>query len=437
MVRLFLDGTVLGHESVRPLRYLRDMGKGRHILPPDLESIPPGMFLAAILDSVDRGQLSGHDKVRLLKARERMVAHLQAQSLADAVEVGRSASAEETDRLEDCAEFASVEIAAALNLTRRAAESRLDLAERLRARLPAVWQLLHDGSIDLTRARTLVYATDHLTSDDARDVVDRVLKDAPRLTGGQLRARIQRICLEVDSESARRKTEKTIEGRRVYPEMTVDGAVNILGLDLPPKEATSASNRVDSLAQRLKRSGDPRTIDQIRADVFLDLLNGRSPETPDGRGITDMVCDLETLAGLADRAAELPGVGYIVADVARQVFAETPDNEHRFTVIDNTGQVVASGITRRRPTVAQRRRVQSRHRTCVFIGCRRPAIECDIDHTKAHSEGGPTTDCNLAPLCRFHHRAKHEAPWQLKRLDIGFHWTSPLGHAYVTSGRSP
>ena len=413
------------------------MGEERHVLPPNLESIPPGVFLAAILDSVDRRLLTGHDVVRLMKARERMVAHFQAESLADAVVVGRSASADGTDFLEESAEFASLEIAAALHLTRRAAESKLDLAERLRDRLPTVWKLLHDGSIDLSRARAIVHSTDHLSPDDAREVVDRVVAVAHRLTTGQIRARIQRLAMEVDSEDARRRTEKAVIDRRFIPEMTVDGTLHLMGLDLPPDEATSASNRIDLLAQRIKRDGDPRTLDQIRADVFLDLLNGRSPETPDGRGITDMVCDLETLAGLADRAAELPGVGYIAADVARRVFAGTPGNEHRFTVVDDAGQVVASGLVRRRPSVQQRRRIEARNRTCVFVGCRRPSIKCDIDHTKAHSEGGPTTDCNLAPLCRFHHRAKHEAPWQLKRLDLKFRWTSPLGHTYVTSGRSP
>ena len=67
-----------------------------------------------------------------------------------------------------------------------------------------------------------------------------------------------------------------------------------------------------------------------------------------------------------------------------------------------------------------------------------PSIECDIDHTVAVIDGGPTTDCNLAPLCRHHHRAKHEAHWKPRRLPNGDHqFTSPLGHTYTTSGRGP
>ena len=74
----------------------------------------------------------------------------------------------------------------------------------------------------------------------------------------------------------------------------------------------------------------------------------------------------------------------------------------------------------------------------MFPGCRMPANDCDIDHRTAWSEHGPTQVNNLAPLCRHDHRLKHEHGWKLERLDNGDHlWTSPLGHTYTTSGRSP
>jgi hypothetical protein len=69
-----------------------------------------------------------------------------------------------------------------------------------------------------------------------------------------------------------------------------------------------------------------------------------------------------------------------------------------------SGQVAHTGITQRRPTVAQRRHVQARNPTCVFPGCRMPSRNCDVDHTVAVIDGGPTTTCNLAPLCRHHQR---------------------------------
>ncbi|MET0831814.1 MAG: HNH endonuclease signature motif containing protein, partial [Acidimicrobiia bacterium] len=75
---------------------------------------------------------------------------------------------------------------------------------------------------------------------------------------------------------------------------------------------------------------------------------------------------------------------------------------------------------------------------CVFPGCRRPARSSELDHTTRYAEGGPTLEGNLAPLCTFHHRAKDEGGWRYRRRPNGdHHWTSPHGHTYVTSGRSP
>jgi hypothetical protein len=63
---------------------------GRHVLP-DLSSIPPCPFLAVLLEHFDRKRSNGFDIVRLLLARERQLAHIQAGSMADAVETAYSA----------------------------------------------------------------------------------------------------------------------------------------------------------------------------------------------------------------------------------------------------------------------------------------------------------------------------------------------------------
>ncbi len=45
---------------------------------------------------------------------------------------------------------------------------------------------------------------------------------------------------------------------------------------------------------------------------------------------------------------------------------------------------------------------------------------------------------NLGPLCRHHHRLKHEAGWKLEQPTPGtFTWTSPLGHTYHSPDRAP
>jgi hypothetical protein len=84
-----------------------------------------------------------------------------------------------------------------------------------------------------------------------------------------------------------------------------------------------------------------------------------------------------------------------------------------------------------RPGRVLRNLVKVRHRTCAFPGCRRPAVACDDDHTIPYDQGGMTCACNLAPVCRQHHRAKQAPGWHLAQPEPGLLvWTTPHGRAY-------
>src|SRR5699024_117718 len=78
--------------------------------------------------------------------------------------------------------------------------------------------------------------------------------------------------------------------------------------------------------------------------------------------------------------------------------------------------------------------------TCVFPWCHRAADRSDCDHIipwGPDGRGGPTCTCNLAPLCRFHHRAKTHADnhignvytwWNYESLGEGkYLWKGPKG----------
>ena len=65
---------------------------------------------------------------------------------------------------------------------------------------------------------------------------------------------------------------------------------------------------------------------------------------------------------------------------------------------------------------------------CVFPYCLKPATRCDHDHGVPHATGGATCDCNLAPLCRSHHRLKTHAGWTYTTLETGvWLWSDPHG----------
>jgi len=85
------------------------------------------------------------------------------------------------------------------------------------------------------------------------------------------------------------------------------------------------------------------------------------------------------------------------------------------------------------PSPTLRHVIRVRQRTCSFPGCRRPAAHCDQDHTVPYDQGGRTCECNLAPLCRRHHRAKQAHGWKLDQPEPGvMAWTTPSGRTYTT-----
>jgi hypothetical protein len=62
---------------------------------------------------------------------------------------------------------------------------------------------------------------------------------------------------------------------------------DLAGRDLPAAAATAAWNRVNAIAAALKADGDSRTIEQLRADVFLALLRNERPVVQPPQGGTD------------------------------------------------------------------------------------------------------------------------------------------------------
>jgi hypothetical protein len=78
--------------------------------------------------------------------------------------------------------------------------------------------------------------------------------------------------------------------------------------------------------------------------------------------------------------------------------------------------------------------IRARNATCTAPGCSRPAARCDLDHTRPWDDGGPTCECNLAPLCRHHHRCKQAEGWRLEQPEPGvLIWRTPSGRRYSTN----
>ncbi|MCZ4067450.1 DUF222 domain-containing protein [Microbacterium sp. H37-C3] len=192
---------------------------------------------------------------------------------------------------------------------------------------------------------------------------------------------------------------------------------------------------------------DARTIDQVRADVFSDLLLAGAPAldptaTGDGDGTlgairahVQVAVSALTLMGQDDGPADLAGRSPIDAATAREL-AGNATSWDRLLTHPVTGTVLECDSYR--PTAAMVRLLRARDRRCRFPGCRQPAIRCEIDHTIAASDGGATHVCNLANLCKRHHDVKHHTRWHVRQLPGGkLVWTSPTGRVYREDAPPP
>jgi hypothetical protein len=376
------------------------------------------------------------------------VAAAQALEMATMAEVSRRTLAALPTDLADDREFveglAEMEIGAALACTTRAAAGQLDLAEDLINRLPAVHAAMLAGCIDYAKALLLSKATSGLSDEQARAVVDRILPDAPRKTTGQLRARLDRLVIKADPKAAQRRYRKGVRARRLAHWRDHDGTSVLSGTGLPVERSMAAFGRVDAIARWLKDQQDEtRTLEQLRADVALDLLQGLPVPGPDGQtdrptpsgsagGSLELTVPLETLLDLKDDPGQLGSWGPILADAARAALKDLFTAPWRMTVTDESGRVIWHGPIRRRPSTADANYVKARDRRCRFPGCRRPARRAQIDHTHEHQDGGPSIPPNLGVLCWRHHTVKTEGLWKLIQPDEGtFVWTSPLGQTYL------
>lgn len=248
---------------------------------------------------------------------------------------------------------------------------------------------------------------------------------------------------------------------------------------IPAAQAVAIDHKLDQCAATAIEAGDERTHAQVRADALVDLLlsPGSFVMPPDGGGdwheaevpALSGVCDVGdrlpggangsterapgstvpgwvfgvrpevvltvpvlSLLGRGDEPAQLEGFGPIDLDTARMLAATAPSFV-RVLTHPETGAVLSLGRDRYRLPEDLRRVVRLRDRTCRFPGCRRRARGCDIDHSRAWVDGGSTETCNLACLCRKHHRLKHQMTWTVTHEphDV-LRWRSPLGLSYWT-----
>lgn len=371
-------------------------------------------------------------------AAQQRIAQLQADSariLVELAEIARAQTARSgsDSRFEFATRSMAAEVAAAVRIPDGTVRARMADAITLVTGFPATFAAFQDGRISDAHARVIVAAGERLDDDESRAEYESIiLPRAVETTPTRARAVAKAVAERIDPLPLTERHQQAMDTRGVWASPLEDG-MGELRIIAPAALVFGAHDRATQMAQVIKREcGDGRTLDQIRADVLTDLLLTATPTEGEGldaiRATVQVTVPADTITGLGDDAAFLAGYGPVDPDTARRLAGSAPTWVRLFTDPATGCLRTVDGYT---PTAAQRRYLVARDEHCRFPGCRQPARRCDLDHTIAYAERGPTAVTNLGHLCEAHHVLKHNSPWRKREGEDGTtEWISPLGRVY-------
>ncbi|MEV7548961.1 DUF222 domain-containing protein [Amycolatopsis sp. NPDC089917] len=378
-------------------------------------------FLASPKENIDHRSLDAEACVALAQATSADIARLEAIRFRAIAQLARH---------RDGASSVVQEVAFALSVMDSHAGALVSTAKALTTRLPRTLDLMDRGLLAGAGAMKVAAATAWLSDDNAR-TADAVLED--RLVGRnttQIRRAANYAATTIDREGASRRAERNRAGRRLRLRHGDTGVASIEVEDGPVEKVTAAYARIDREARALKAGGETRTLDQLRADVALDLLLGGQGGSRE-RSEVFLYMDLTTYLGLNEDPAELAGHGHIPAPLAREIATGANTVLRRIITDPLSGQVLDLGRERYRPTAGLDEFVRVRDRECRRPGCHRVAQACDLDHSVPWHFGGHTDVADLAAFCRRDHRLKDEPGWTYTLDPDGtLTITTPTGQSY-------
>jgi hypothetical protein len=242
-----------------------------------LAAMTPGPGLSSRLAGLEPGRVPNDNIVDVLIAQARQGAHDQARMWAAIDEVIHRrpfAGSGEIRRDDQPDLYGADEVRAALSWTRRAADAEADLAHVVVCELPSVWTALLAGALDRGKAVVFARHLADLSPAQRERICAALVPLAARLTTGQLAQRIKRMVLEIDPAYYAARYAQAVRERKLVHYLDAEGTAVITASGLPADEAALALERVEVLARAARRAGHPGTLDQIRADLVLVLLDG-------------------------------------------------------------------------------------------------------------------------------------------------------------------
>jgi hypothetical protein len=326
---------------------------------------------------------------------------------------------------------------------------QLNVALCLAQHFPDLWTLCLDGRLDAYRA-TLVAdaARTHLHHPDeywqfAVRITAFLRRHLRGVEGGgalvtcthrQLRNKISYELRLLRAGDAEEQFRKKYADRTVTGHDDKDG-MSWLSINNTTDQVRLAHHRLTLAAKQKRAEGDSRTLDQLRADLAIDLLTGKEEGVPVptyARPIVNLTVPIQTVMGLSDDPGVLSGGTVIPAALCRKIAQEPGATWHRM-LTDPAGNLVELSTTRYQPTKAIWSWVVAEQSTCYRSGCDSAATEDELDHRVRWPDGATSTR-NLWPGCKSDHKCKHAPGFSIEQTPDGsFTLRTPAGFRHPVS----
>jgi hypothetical protein len=354
------------------------------------------------------------------------------------------------------AEFCIAEFAAAIGTTTESGRRYLGHALELRYRLNKLWARVTTGDLAAWKARRVAEQTRWLTPEAATYVDKHVAPLAHKIGPAQLDRLIAEAVARHMPDQAEADRQQAWDQRRFdidFDTVAIAGTCQVSG-ELDLADAIDLHNALTADAQVQADLGSTLTLDQRRSvavgniarrDLTLDYPTTEDPNTGKPKGKPkgkprDMVLYLH----LTDAATTGGATVGRVENTATPVLAETirtwcghPEAKITVKPVIDVAEHVHHGAYEIDGRISEP--VALRDHTCVFPWCTKPARKlkpgehaADCDHNHPYAQGGATCTCQIAALCRKHHRLKTHGRWRYLILTPGSYlWTSPHGYHYL------
>ena len=331
-----------------------------------------------------------------------------------------------------------VGIAEQVALARRESPTRgsrhLGVAKALVHEMPHTMAALTSGELSEWRATLVVQATAVLDADDRRQADARLAGRLGKLSDKQVRAAAMAIAYELDPRSVVNRAAYAVTQRRVSIRPAPDTMAHLTAL-LPVAQAVAVFAALNGAAGAARAAGDPRSLDQVKADTLVERVTGQVTASAVPVEIGLVMSDVSLLAG-DHTPAFIPGYGPVPAAFARALAigggeepcadnpsasrAGAPTKENgapdqaqvwiRRLYLDPRSGSIADADPRRRFFPQHLRRVVvARDQWCRTPWCGAPIRH--IDHALPHREAGLTELTNAAGLCERCNHAKESPGW--------------------------